>query len=283
MNTISVTNVMSVDVEDWFQVENLSGAIRRDNWANYELRVSNNIQKILALFSKMNVHGTFFVLGWIAERLPGMIEEIAKCGHEIGSHGWSHKTIWKMTRSEFYDDVINTRLLLKDITKQPILGYRAPSFSITSRTLWAIEILHEAGHRYDSSIFPIRHDLYGIPDAQLSIHKTPEGIWEMPLSVLEIGHFRIPVAGGGYFRIYPRCLTSYAIKSINRAGRPAIVYIHPWEFDPNQPYVSGVGLTKVARHRVGIARNEKKLAWLLKRFKFGPAISVLKQIDNPHL
>ena len=271
---------MTVDVEDWFQVENFSDVIQRDHWPKYKLRISNNIQKILELFSKTDIHGTFFVLGWIAERLPKMIEEIAKCGHEIGSHGWSHRTIWNMTRSQFSDDVINTRLLLQDITKQSILGYRAPSFSITQRTLWAMKVLSEAGYMYDSSIFPIHHDLYGIPNARLSVHKTPEGLWEIPLSVLEVGRFRIPVAGGGYFRLYPRFLTYYAIRSINRAGRPTIVFLHPWEFDPNQPYVSGVGWKKIARHRVGIARNEKKLAWLLKKIKFAPAISVLKEIQN---
>ena len=271
---------MTVDVEDWFQVENFSDVIQRDHWPKYKLRISDNIRKILELFSKTDVHGTFFVLGWIAERLPKMIEEIAKCGHEIGSHGWSHRTIWNMTRSQFSDDVINTRLLLQDITKQSILGYRAPSFSITQRTLWAMKVLSEAGYMYDSSIFPIHHDLYGIPNARLSVHKTPEGLWEIPLSVLEVGRFRIPVAGGGYFRLYPRFLTYYAIRSINRAGRPTIVFLHPWEFDPNQPYVSGVGWKKIARHRVGIARNEKKLAWLLKKIKFAPAISVLKEIQN---
>jgi polysaccharide deacetylase family protein (PEP-CTERM system associated) len=271
---------MTVDVEDWFQVENFSDVIQRDHWPKYKLRISDNIRKILELFSKTDVHGTFFVLGWIAERLPKMIEEIAKCGHEIGSHGWSHRTIWNMTRSQFSDDVVNTRLLLQDITKQSILGYRAPSFSITQRTLWAMKVLSEAGYMYDSSIFPIHHDLYGIPNARLSVHKTPEGLWEIPLSVLEVGRFRIPVAGGGYFRLYPRFLTYYAIRSINRAGRPTIVFLHPWEFDPNQPYVSGVGWKKIARHRVGIARNEKKLAWLLKKIKFAPAISVLKEIQN---
>ena len=275
-NTDPVTNVMTVDVEDWFQVENLSGAIKREDWGKYPLRIVNNVEVLLDIFSRMNVYGTFFILGWIAERLPELVKRISEHGHEIASHGWAHKPIWRMKPQEFYNDVTKTRSLLSEISKQPVLGFRAPTFSVTKKTLWAFEILKEAGHVYDSSVFPVRHDLYGIPDGELSIHRTASGIWEIPLSVVALGRFRVPVAGGGYLRLYPRFLTGHAIKSINREGRAAITYLHPWEFDPEQPFVSAAGFLKNFRHRVGITRNKKKVAWLLQRFRFGPAISVLR-------
>ena len=204
-----------------------------------------------------------------------MVKRIVKGGHEVASHGWSHAPIWRLTPAEFSDEVVRSRKLLEDLSGQLVIGYRAPTFSVTSKTLWALSVLADAGYQYDSSIFPIRHDRYGIPDAPLGIHWRSEGIWEMPMSVVELGSARVPVAGGGYFRLYPGFVTTMAIRQINRHGRPAVVYLHPWEFDPDQPRPAGASALALWRHHVNINRTRDKLRRLVRTFPFAPARDVL--------
>jgi polysaccharide deacetylase family protein (PEP-CTERM system associated) len=268
-------NILTVDVEDWFQVENYAKAIPRDRWPDCELRVVDSVRRLLDLFSRKEVQATFFVLGWIADLLPELVQEISGAGHEVGSHGWSHNPIWNLDRDSFSDEIIRSKKVLEELSGQTVIGYRAPTFSITGKTLWALDELVKAGYKYDSSIFPVHHDRYGIPEAPLEIHKTDEGIVEIPLSVMQVGSRTIPVAGGGYFRLYPLAITRGAIKRMNAAGRPAVVYVHPWEFDPGQPKVDGAGFLSSIRHRVGIGRNLDKLERLIGDFPFGPAKNAL--------
>lgn len=269
---------MSIDVEDWFQVENYARIIPRGEWPRCELRVVDNVRRLLDLLGRADVRATFFVLGWVAERCPDLVRDIARAGHEVASHGWSHTPVWRLSEAAFADEVSRSRLLLEELSAQPVIGYRAPTFSITASTLWALEVLRRAGYRYDSSIFPVRHDRYGIPDAPTTVHRIAEGMWEVPLAVLELGTARLPVAGGGYFRLYPLWLTRGAIQRVERAGRPAVVYLHPWELDPGQPRVAGVGLLRAFRHRVGLGRTAQKLARLLREFRFAPVRTVLEQL-----
>lgn len=273
-------NILSVDVEDWFQVESYAQVIPRERWPECEVRVGDNVSRLLDIFAKSSVRATFFVLGWIAERFPDLVRMIADAGHEIGSHGWSHSPLWNLTPEEFADEVARSRALLGDLSAQPVAGYRAPTFSMTSTTLWGLEILAKTGYEYDSSIFPVRHDRYGIPNAPLAIHWREEGIWEVPLSVYNMAGVKLPVAGGGYLRLYPRAVTSRAIRKMNARGIPAVVYLHPWEFDPAQPKVQGIGLLRNLRHHAGISRNEKKLSWLLREFAFAPVRDVLASLGT---
>ncbi len=275
---MSSSHVLSIDVEDWFQVENYAQVIAREAWPRCELRVADNVQRLLDLLAAAQVRATFFVLGWVAERLPDLVRDIARAGHEVASHGWSHTPIWRLSEAAFSDEVSRSRALLEELSGQPVIGYRAPTCSVTRSTLWALRALHRAGYRYDSSIFPVHHDRYGIPDAPTAVHRRAEGIWEVPLSVLELRGARLPVAGGGYFRLYPLWLTRWAIRRLERTGRPAVVYLHPWEFDPGQPRVRGLGLLRAFRHRVGIAQNARKLVRLLREFRFAPARTVLEEL-----
>ncbi len=276
--TASASHVLSIDVEEWFQVENYAQTIPREQWPRCELRVADNVGRLLDVLAAADVRATFFVLGWVAERLPDLVREIARAGHEVGSHGWSHTPIWHLSEAAFADEVARSRALLEKLSGQAVIGYRAPTFSITTSTMWALAVLRRAGYRYDSSIFPVHHDRYGIPNAPTAVHRRGAGIWELPLSVLELGGARLPVAGGGYFRLYPLWLTRWAIRRLERAGRPAVVYLHPWEFDPGQPWVRGLGLLRAFRHRVGIGRNVRKLVSLLREFRFAPARTVLEQL-----
>jgi polysaccharide deacetylase family protein (PEP-CTERM system associated) len=271
----TITNIVSIDVEDWFQVENFSQAIQQENWDSYPLRIERNVQRILEICDRTGVRATFFILGWVAERLPHLVRQLAGAGHEVASHGWSHAPVWRLTPDEFRGEVSRSRKLLEDLSGGQVFGYRAPTFSITSSTLWALDILAEEGYLYDSSIFPVWHDHYGIPDAPLEIHQGKSGLWEVPLSVLDFGGARLPVAGGGYFRLYPRWVTEWAIGRINRAGRPAVIYLHPWEFDPGQPEPPGVSRVKLLRHRIGLQTTGPRLARLFDRFRFAPARDVL--------
>jgi polysaccharide deacetylase family protein (PEP-CTERM system associated) len=264
-----LTNVLSIDVEEWFQAEVYARAIPRDRWASVPSRVASSTNDLLRILAGANVRATFFVLGAVAKRLPDLVRGIASEGHEIASHGWSHTPIWNLGREAFFNEVSASRKLLQDLSGQPVLGYRAPTFSITSRTLWAVDELLRAGYRYDSSVFPTHHDRYGIPDAKKDIHVREGGLWEIPPSVLEVGPLGIPVAGGGYLRLYPFIVTRLAIQLLNeRLGRPAVVYVHPWEFDPLQPTPDLPRISKF-RHTVGIAANQSKLGRLLAEFRFG--------------
>lgn len=272
---MACVNMLTVDVEDWFQVEKYRGAIPRDTWATRELRVGRMVDRLLEVFAQRGVHGTFFVLGWVAERAPDLVGRIADAGHEIASHGWSHTAIWDLDPASFADEIRRSRAILAEQSGQPILGYRAPTFSVTRQTLWALDALVEAGYAYDSSIYPIRHDNYGIPDARTEIHQHENGLWEVPMSVWARGDLRVPFGGGGYLRLYPFPFTTHALKSLNARGTPGVVYLHPWEFDVDQPRVEGVSVLKTLRHHVGIRRNLDKVARLVEAFPFAPMGEVL--------
>lgn len=278
MGTASI-NAFTIDVEDYFQVEAMAGVVSRDSWAGREYRCENNVHRLLALLEEAKVRGTFFILGWIAERSPQLIREIAAAGHEIGCHGMSHRLIYKQSQAEFRDETRRSKQLLEDLVGQPVRGYRAASFSIVKRSLWALDELIDAGFAYDSSVFPVRHDNYGIPDAPLSPFEitAPSGrtLVEFPMSVARWGALRLPVSGGGYFRIFPYWLTRSSLARINqREQRPFVFYLHPWEIDVDQPRLNA-GWKSRLRHYTNLSRCEARLRRLLSDFQFAPMGEVL--------
>lgn len=268
-------NALSIDVEDYFQVHALEAAVRRADWEAYECRVERNIRLILRLMREEMTQATFFVLGWVADHYPSLVAEIAADGHEIATHGYWHELIYRQTPREFESDVQKAQeALLRALRSsgQPeILGYRAPSFSITRESLWALDVLRRNGFCYDSSIFPlVAHDRYGIPSASRFLHQVIDGLWEVPVSTVRLLRRNWPFAGGGYFRLYPLWLTRWGIQRINDEGHPAVIYLHPWEFDPKQPRVAGIGCVSRFRHYVNLGRTEGRLRCLLREFEFGP-------------
>jgi polysaccharide deacetylase family protein (PEP-CTERM system associated) len=261
-------NALSFDVEDWFQVENLKCAVSYGDWESAELRVEANTGKILRLLREKNIKATFFVLGWIAEKSPALVKEIHDEGHEIASHGYSHELVYNMTEEAFREDIDRSKSLLEDITKRRVTGYRAPSFSITRESLWAVEILKEKGFSYDSSIFPVSfHDRYGFDGCGTKPFRWPNGLLEIPLSVYKIGGFALPLAGGGYFRLLPYGYFKYFLKRLNGKNQRFTFYLHPWELDPDQPRVK-LPLSYRFRHYVNLRLTEKSLKRLLKDFDF---------------
>jgi polysaccharide deacetylase family protein (PEP-CTERM system associated) len=270
---ISVTNALTVDVEDYFHVAALATNIHRDSWASREPRVVGNTERLLALFEQFDVRGTFFVLGWVAERHPQLIRDIAISGHEIACHGLSHRLVYEQSPREFREETLRSKNLLEDITGSAILGYRAASYSIVRESLWALDVLVELGFVYDSSIFPVRHDRYGIPDAERVPHRmsTPGGgsVVEWPLATASVLGCRLPVAGGGYFRLLPYWLSRWGLASINRReSQPFIFYLHPWEIDPDQPRVATSLLSRF-RHYTNLGKCEGRLKRLLHEVQFG--------------
>ncbi len=277
---MSVVNAISCDLEDYFQVESLRGVVPRERWESMPPRLEHNAERVLALLDEAGVRATFFVLGWCAERLPGLVKRIAEAGHEIASHGYSHLMITEQEPEEFRSDVRRAKALLEDLSGQPVLGYRAPTFSITERTLWAVDILAEEGYAYDSSIFPIRHDRYGIPTAPRHLHvrrgRNGASLVEFPPTTVRVLGCNLPVAGGGYLRLLPVGLVVRALRSVNRQGWPAIVYFHPWELDPEQPRLPVRGLSRF-RHYVNLHRTAAKLRFLLARLPFTSAGAVVDE------
>ena len=265
-------NAMTIDLEDWFCAYNLR--IKMQDWDKQELRVTDNTRRILALLKKHDTQATFFVLGWFAERLPDLIREIEQQGHEIATHGYSHTVLTDMTPESFEADLQRALDVTKACVKQEILGFRAPSFTITNKTLWAIDILARHGIKYDSSIFPIAfHPDYGIAEASLSIH--PLGaLTEVPMSVAEVFGRRIPCSGGGYFRVLPYAVTRFLFRKCNHLGRPVIFYVHPWETDPGQPHVK-LPLSKSFRHYFNLDKTMQRLNQLMSDFEFAPIKQVL--------
>jgi polysaccharide deacetylase family protein (PEP-CTERM system associated) len=274
-------NALTFDVEEYFHAEAFARVLRPEEWPTLESRVTRATERLLDILDRDRVRATFFVLGWVAERHPSLVREIASLGHEIACHGYGHRMIQHLTRQEFELDVTRAKRALEDATGRAVLGYRAPTFSIMRETLWSLDVLAEAGFRYDSSIFPVVHDRYGISDAPRFPHRlrAPNGceITEFPMSTVEILGRRLPVAGGGYFRLFPYELTRRAITRINaRDGRPAMVYLHPWEIDPDQPRLPVGPLTRF-RHLVNVGRTEARLTRLLSDFSFAPAAEVLAE------
>jgi polysaccharide deacetylase family protein (PEP-CTERM system associated) len=269
----AVVNAMTIDVEDYFQVSAFDAVVPRNTWENLESRVCANTERLLRIFEDRGVTATFFVLGWVAERFPALTTRIASLGHEIASHGYAHRLIYDQTRSAFRDDVRRAKGILESATGCRVDGFRAPSYSITARSLWALDVLIEEGYRYDASIFPIRHDRYGIPAAPRHPHMLSRGsgsLVEAPASTVRIGAVNLPVAGGGYFRILPYSWTRWGISRINeRERQPAIFYLHPWEVDPGQPRLSAGWLSRF-RHYRNLDRTEDRLQRLLRDFRFAP-------------
>jgi polysaccharide deacetylase family protein (PEP-CTERM system associated) len=272
-NVMSVdVNVMSVDVEDWFCVHNLSRLIPYADWDKCESRVERGTARLLDLFGKHGVEATFFVLGWVADRFPDLVREIERRGHEVATHGYSHQLLTFMRPEDFRADLQRSLVALARTTTQQVRGFRAPSFSLTKRTLWAIDILRESGIQYDSSVFPVGfHPDYGIADADLRPHRLAEGLTELPMGVAEVLGRRIPCSGGGYFRLYPYVVTRALMRRCNQQGRPVMFYLHPWEADPEQPRVSGLSWSKRFRHYNNLDRTEERLESLLTDFAFTSA------------
>jgi polysaccharide deacetylase family protein (PEP-CTERM system associated) len=275
-----VVNAMSIDVEDYFHVSVFDGIVPRSEWARMDSRVCRNTDKLLAIFAEYGVRSTFFVLGWVAERHPDLVRRIADAGNEIASHGYAHRLIYDQTPSAFRDDVRRAKQLLEDSSGRKVVGYRAPSYSITPKSLWALDILLEEGYQYDSSIFPIRHDRYGIPVSGRKpyfIERSRGTLVEVPGSTTKVGPLNLPVAGGGYFRILPYWWTRWGIARVNeREGRPAIFYLHPWEIDPEQPRLPAGRLSRF-RHYRHLEDTEVRLRQLLTDFKFDAIEAVVAQ------
>lgn len=270
MQSPSITNALTIDVEDYFQVSAMAPYIRRDEWDQYDCRVERNVDRILALLDQHATHATFFTLGWVAERYPQLVKRIVSQGHELASHGYGHERASDLTRPDFTADISRAKRLLEDVGGVAVRGYRAPSFSISKGNLWAFDCLRETGHVYSSSIYPIKHDHYGMPDAPRFAHSVAGGLIEIPVTTLRVGSRNLPSSGGGYFRLLPYALSRWMIRRVNAVdGKPAIFYFHPWEIDLAQPRVAGIDLKTRFRHYVNIGRMEQRLAALLKDFRWG--------------
>jgi polysaccharide deacetylase family protein (PEP-CTERM system associated) len=273
-----VVNAMSVDVEDYFHVSVFDGVVPRATWDGMESRVQANTERLLDLFDEFGVRSTFFVLGWVAERHPALLRTIVARGHEVASHGYGHRLVYDQTPEAFRADVRHAKHLLEDASGAAVGGYRAPSYSITPRSLWALDILIDEGYWYDASIFPIRHDRYGIPVSPRTSFRIgrPNGeIVEAPASTVRLGPLNLPIAGGGYFRILPYAWTRWGIARLNRTeGQAAIFYLHPWEVDPQQPRLSTSWLGRF-RHYRNLDKTEGRLRALLTEFRFAPVRTLL--------
>lgn len=258
---------MSVDVEEHFHVAAFDRQIQAADWDRHPSRVVGNTERLLALFQRRGVQATFFILGWVAERHPSLIRRIAAEGHEVASHGSSHIPAFRQTREEFAEDVRRSKAILEDASGRPVLGYRAASFSIVKRNQWAFEELDRAGYRYSSSVNPVRHDIYGFPDAP-RFNFVPPGtcLIECPITTLEVAGQRLPCGGGGYFRLLPYPFFQWAMKRVNAAGHPCYFYLHPWEVDPDQPRIQGASLRSRFRHYTNLHKTERRLERLLGQF-----------------
>lgn len=261
---------MTVDVEDYFQVSAFEEVVDRKCWASLPCRVEHNTEQILALFAERGVHATFFMLGWIAERYPGLVRRIVEAGHELASHGYAHVRATEQNAKEFREDVSYTRQLLEDIASTSVVGYRAASYSIGRDNLWAHQVLAEAGYRYSSSIYPIRHDLYGMPEApRFAFYSDQGAILEIPVSTLELAGRKLPCGGGGYFRLFPYFYSRWALRRINQLdGQPCVFYFHPWEIDPHQPPMPGISFKTRIRHYLNLNRMQERLVRLLGDFQW---------------
>jgi len=269
-DTGRITNALTIDVEDYFQVSAMAPYIARSEWDTRECRVEANVERILALLARHRTHATFFTLGWVAERYPQLVRRIVDGGHELASHGHGHERASDLSRDAFMQDIVRAKGLLEDIGGVAVQGYRAPSFSIGHGNLWAFDCLLESGHRYSSSIYPIKHDHYGMPDAPRFAHPVRDGLLEVPVTTVRLGERNLPSSGGGWFRLFPYALTRWMIERVNREDRAsAIFYFHPWEIDHGQPRVPGVNLKTRFRHYVNIGRTEQRLDALLSDFRWG--------------
>ncbi len=279
-------NALSIDVEEYFQVEAFAEIVRPNEWESFTPRVVQNTEKILDLLDRFGVKATFFCLGWVAQRHPGLIKKIAAQGHEVASHGFSHRPLFRLTPKEFRKEIRESKKILEDLSGQEIQGFRAPTYSITRKTLWGLEILAEEGYRYDSSIFPIHHDLYGFPEAprfpfKVRLKGKDLRLIEFPASTVKIGKINWPVAGGGYFRLFPYTLTRIFLSRINvKEDRPFVFYLHPWELDPDQPRIKHAPLKSRFRHYLNLQKTEKKFKRLLSDFRFAPIREIIQNLKS---
>ena len=274
-------NAISVDVEDYFQVSAFEKHISRDSWEHLPRRVDVNTERVLELFEEHSVKGTFFVLGWVAERHPTLVRRIVDSGHELASHGFSHTRVTNQDPGTFRNDIRRTKKILEDTAGSEVTGYRAPSFSIDERTLWALKELEDAGYRYSSSIYPIRHDLYGMPEApRFPFHPADGQLLEIPVTTVQVAGKNLPCGGGGYFRLLPYVVSRWAVRRVNADDRqPCVFYFHPWEIDPEQPRQHGIGLKARFRHYVNLGRMQARLRRLLSDFEWDRMDSVF--LDAP--
>ncbi|MBE3112019.1 MAG: DUF3473 domain-containing protein [Acidobacteria bacterium] len=320
-------NMLTVDVEDYFHVSAFSGVVSRDDWDHFETRVERNVDRLLGIFADTNVRATLFVLGWVAERHPDLLKRIAAAGHEVASHSYSHRLVYDTTPDEFRFDLRRAKGVIEAATGLPVRGFRAPSFSITARSTWALDVLLQEGYQYDASIFPIHHDRYGIPNARRDPHvirtrrdpyvlspSTPfvlslpavslpnpskertvlraglskderhleetreRALWEIPASTIRFAGMNFPIGGGGYFRILPYAWTAFGIRRLNqRERKPAMVYMHPWEIDPDQPRLKAPWLSRF-RHYRHLAQTEPRLRRLLAEFRFAPIRDIISSL-----
>ncbi|MDF1841520.1 MAG: DUF3473 domain-containing protein [Rubripirellula sp.] len=277
----SIPNALTVDVEDYFHVSGFADRIARSDWGHYESRVEASTDRLLDVFQESNVQATFFILGWVADRYPKLVRRIAAGGHELASHGYWHQLVYDLTPDEFAQDISRSKAAIAEASGVEVTAYRAPSFSITEKSMWALDILAEQGFRVDSSIFPISgHHRYGFPGAPKEIHEietATDTILEFPPSAWSRGRAHVPI-GGGYFRLFPLKLTLKAINAVRREGRPAMFYTHPWEFDPDQPIVDGIGWKNRKRHYIGLRRTKSRIEKMLLAFRFDTMSAVLSTV-----
>jgi polysaccharide deacetylase family protein (PEP-CTERM system associated) len=285
-----VRNALTVDVEDYFQVSAFREQVSPNDWATFESRVVANTHRVMDLFDEAGTTGTFFVLGWIAEQHPQLVRQIADRGHEIACHGFSHQLIYGQSQQAFTEETHRAKALLEDQAQVPVHGYRAASFSITAESRWALDVLADCGFAYDSSMYPVRHDLYGTAVASRGPHRivTPNGkpLIEFPMSARSIMGMTVPASGGGYFRLYPYALSAYLLRAVNADAEPFVFYMHPWEIDPGQPRIRA-SLKSRIRHYVNLDRCEAKLRILLRDFRFTSMAQVLADypiaaVDHAH-
>lgn len=267
-------NAFTIDVEDYYHVSNFESIVQFSDWNSYESRVVRNTDKLLELLAKEGIKGTFFVLGWVAENFPEVVTKIKSAGHEIASHGYAHKLVYNQTPEEFTLDLKKSVDMIENLIGDKVLGFRAASFSITQKSMWAIDILKAQGLKYDSSVFPILHHRYGIPDAPTHPYQIREGFWEFPMTTINFFGKNVPICGGGYLRLYPYWLTRLGIKQLNKKGKPVIVYAHPWEIDTEQPRLESTLLNKFRQYH-NLEKTEARLRALCRDFQFASVRDVL--------
>jgi polysaccharide deacetylase family protein (PEP-CTERM system associated) len=281
MSKSGILNPLTIDVEDYYQVSSFESVVRFEDWDRHESRVERNTCRILDLLDEHQTKATFFVLGWVAERQPELVRTIYERGHEVASHGYAHRRIYTQIPEQFREETRKSKGILEDIIGQKVVGYRAASYSITEQSLWAVDILSEEGFLYDSSIFPIYHDRYGMPDHHRHCHVLhTEGngpLVEFPLSTIRLAQINVPFGGGGYLRFFPYPFTRWGIRRLNiKESQPAVVYLHPWEVDPEQPRIAAGGLSRF-RHYLNLNKTEARLIRLLQDFRFGTMVEVIRE------
>jgi polysaccharide deacetylase family protein (PEP-CTERM system associated) len=281
MRGSAIKNALTIDVEDYFQVSAFAPYIPREQWGARACRVESNVERILQMLDMHKTKATFFTLGWIAERYPHLVQRIVDGGHELASHGYGHERASDLTEAAFFKDIESAKKLLEDLSGHRVKGYRAPSFSISESNLWAFDCLERAGYCYSSSIYPIRHDHYGMPDAPRFAHQVRTGLLEVPVTTARFFDRNWPASGGGYFRLLPYAMSRWLLQSVNRQdGQSAVFYIHPWEIDAGQPRIEGINAKTRFRHYVNLHRTEGRLQRLLADFSWGRMDEIFLSSDT---